>query len=122
MRCANGPLPRPSDSSDTLAHVALFCIAPASCPPLFLQRLAAHHDSVLEELVPKATGREAQLEKRQQKGAYAHVDRDAGGLHDIPEQDLMGSGGNSEYQAMSVRESVCVKRSACCFPVATIRA
>jgi len=65
------------------------------------KRLAAHHAMVMEELVPKETGREARIEKRQQKGAYAHREKEMD--ESMSERDLMGSGGQSEYQAMLAR-------------------
>jgi len=59
---------------------------------------------VMEELVPKETGRDAALQKRAAKGSYARADKDAGGIDaGLSEKDLMGSGGASEYQAMYVR-------------------
>lgn len=61
-----------------------------------------HHESVLEELAPKETGREALLEKRRQVGSKLHGaarDREENrdGL-DLSEDFLMGGGGDSDLQ------------------------
>ncbi|KAJ3004752.1 hypothetical protein HKX48_001065 [Thoreauomyces humboldtii] len=54
------------------------------------KKARAHHEMVLEELVPKATGREAQLEKKRAGNQNRHDRQD----HDfeMPDADLMGSG------------------------------
>mmetsp|Transcript_13542 Transcript_13542/g.18744 ORF Transcript_13542/g.18744 Transcript_13542/m.18744 type:complete len:338 (-) Transcript_13542:139-1152(-) len=63
-----------------------------------------HKDMVMEELVPKATGREALIEKRKQKGAYAR----AGAQRDdsvaaVPDSQLMG--GSSDFHAAVARRN-----------------
>mmetsp|Transcript_4132 Transcript_4132/g.5945 ORF Transcript_4132/g.5945 Transcript_4132/m.5945 type:complete len:102 (+) Transcript_4132:577-882(+) len=60
----------------------------------------------MEELVPKETGREALIEKRKQKGAYARAgaNRDDGVIA-IPEDQLMGSSGGSDFQAALARRN-----------------
>jgi len=75
------------------------------CEKLASKRAAADTAVLMEELAPKATGREAMLEKRAAKGAYAHADRDAGGLDaSWSDKDLMGSGGASDFQAALARQ------------------
>lgn len=70
-----------------------------------------HHESVLEELAPKETGREALLEKRRQVGSKLHGaarDREENrdGL-DLSEDFLMGGGGGSDLQRrLKQREQV----------------
>mmetsp|Transcript_24427 Transcript_24427/g.47693 ORF Transcript_24427/g.47693 Transcript_24427/m.47693 type:complete len:160 (-) Transcript_24427:17-496(-) len=64
-----------------------------------------HHEMVMEELVPKATGREALIEKRKAKGSYAR----AGANRDdsvaaIPDDQLMG-GGSSDFAAAVARRN-----------------
>jgi len=64
-----------------------------------------HHEMVMEELVPKATGREALIEKRKAKGAYAR----AGANRDdsvaaVPDAMLMG-GGSSDFAAAVARRN-----------------
>ncbi|DAZ99147.1 TPA: hypothetical protein N0F65_010231 [Lagenidium giganteum] len=66
------------------------------------KRHRKHHESVLEELVPKETGREAKLEQRRQRAEKLHGaarDRDANrdGL-DIDEDFLMGGSSQSDLQ------------------------
>ncbi len=41
------------------------------------KKLAKHQREVMDELVPKKTGREAVIDARKQKGAYARKDDDA---------------------------------------------
>ncbi|KAI8917811.1 hypothetical protein DFJ77DRAFT_457918 [Powellomyces hirtus] len=48
-----------------------------------------HHEMVLDELVPKATGREAQLEKKRATNQYHRQERDLD--VEIPDSDLMGT-------------------------------
>ena len=57
-----------------------------------------HEKQIQDELVPKPDpgSREAQLEKRRQKGAYAHQERDS--MPEMREYDLMGGGARSEFQ------------------------
>ena len=51
--------------------------------------------------MPKETGREAMLEKRKQKGAYARNSRgDDGGQAEVSESVLMGGSGVSDFQRM----------------------
>ncbi|KAF9980547.1 hypothetical protein BGZ75_008318 [Mortierella antarctica] len=54
----------------------------------------------LEELVPKATGREAMLEKRRAQTAYNRRERSPD--VELPEQDLMGTG--DDYKSMLAAE------------------
>ncbi|GLE07023.1 hypothetical protein PINS_up016871 [Pythium insidiosum] len=61
-----------------------------------------HHDAVMEELVPRETGREARLEKRREFSGKLHGaarDREANrdGL-DLDESFLLGSGGRDDLQ------------------------
>eukprot|EP01103_Thecamoeba_quadrilineata_P015582 TRINITY_DN496_c0_g1_i5.p1 TRINITY_DN496_c0_g1~~TRINITY_DN496_c0_g1_i5.p1 ORF type:complete len:181 (+),score=52.78 TRINITY_DN496_c0_g1_i5:415-957(+) len=58
-----------------------------------------YKDMVEEELVPKATGREAMIEKRRQKGSYAKARDDSPEMRD---SDLMGGG--SDFQSMLKRK------------------
>lgn len=67
----------------------------------------SRHDEVLDELVPRETGREAMLEKRRQVGQKMHGaarDRDANrdGL-DLSEDFLMGSSGSSDLKQRIAR-------------------
>lgn len=58
-----------------------------------------HHKSKeadLEELVPKATGRDAVIEKRRAQTAYHRMERDDG--MEVPDSVLMGTGGDDSYQ------------------------
>ncbi|CAO3564718.1 unnamed protein product [Mortierella alpina] len=57
-------------------------------------------ESDLEELVPKATGREAVLEKRRAQTAYNRRERSPD--VELPEQDLMGTG--DDYKSMLAAE------------------
>jgi len=63
-----------------------------------------HKEMVMEELVPKATGREALIEKRKQKGAYARA-QDTGGMVAMSDSQLMGSSGSSEFQQAIARRN-----------------
>ena len=49
----------------------------------------------LEELMPKETGREARLEKKRQKGSYAHRPDARGELDEVDDATLMGSSSSS---------------------------
>ena len=70
--------------------------------------------------MPKPTGREAMLDARRAKGAYARVDRSGGdGLGEVAEADVMGgrssgpssAGGQSEYASLVAhRASVAAQR------------
>lgn len=67
----------------------------------------SRHEEVLDELVPRETGREAMLEKRRQVGQKLHGaarDRDANrdGL-DLSEDFLMGSSGSSDLKQRLAR-------------------
>ncbi|KAJ3153201.1 hypothetical protein HDU89_000830 [Geranomyces variabilis] len=53
-----------------------------------------HHEMVLEELAPKATGREAQLEKKRAYTAYHRQERDLD--VEVNESDLMGTGSTGD--------------------------
>ncbi|GJJ76750.1 hypothetical protein EMPS_09109 [Entomortierella parvispora] len=55
---------------------------------------------VMEELVPKATGREAMLEKRRAQTAYHRRERSPD--VELPEQDLMGTG--DDYKSLLMAE------------------
>ncbi|KAF9409818.1 hypothetical protein BGZ94_001840 [Podila epigama] len=55
-------------------------------------------DADLEELVPKATGREAILEKRRAQTAYHRRERSPD--VELPEDVLMGTGGDDDYKTM----------------------
>ncbi|KAF9549148.1 hypothetical protein EC957_004787 [Mortierella hygrophila] len=60
-------------------------------------------ETILEELVPKPTGREAMLEKRRAQTAYHRQERSPD--VELPEQDLMGSGGGGDdYKSMLAAE------------------
>lgn len=56
----------------------------------------------LEELVPKATGREAMLEKRRAQTAYHRRERSPD--VELPEHTLMGTGGGDDYKSMLAAE------------------
>ncbi|KAG0096580.1 hypothetical protein BGZ93_004308 [Podila epicladia] len=56
----------------------------------------------LEELVPKATGREAMLEKRRAQTAYNRRERSPD--VELPEHALMGTGGGDDYKSMLAAE------------------
>ncbi|KAG0011506.1 hypothetical protein BGZ81_002143, partial [Podila clonocystis] len=56
----------------------------------------------LEELVPKATGREAMLEKRRAQTAYHRRERSPD--VELPEHALMGTGGGDDYKSMLAAE------------------
>ncbi|KAI1296373.1 hypothetical protein EDD11_007359 [Mortierella claussenii] len=58
-------------------------------------------EAILEELVPKATGREAMLEKRRAQTAYHRRERSPD--VELPEQDLMGTGGD-DFKSMLAAE------------------
>jgi hypothetical protein len=68
------------------------------------KRAAADAAVVMEELVPRATGREAQLEKRAAKGAYARAGADKDTDVSFSDRDLLGSGGSSEFAAALARQ------------------
>ncbi|KAJ3177433.1 hypothetical protein HDU87_004452 [Geranomyces variabilis] len=53
-----------------------------------------HHEMVLDELVPKATGREAQLEKKRAYTAYHRQERDLD--VEVNDSDLMGPGSTGD--------------------------
>lgn len=55
---------------------------------------------VLEELAPKATGREAMIEKRRAQTAYHRRERSPD--VELPEQDLMGTG--DDYKSLLMAE------------------
>jgi len=55
---------------------------------------------ILEELVPKATGREAMLDKRRAQTAYNRRERSPD--VELPEQDLMGTG--DDYKSLLMAE------------------
>ncbi|KAG0253608.1 hypothetical protein BG011_006258 [Mortierella polycephala] len=57
-------------------------------------------ESVMEELVPKATGREAMLEKKRAQNAYHRQERSPD--VELPEQDLMGGG--DDFKSMLAAE------------------
>ncbi|KAI8058524.1 hypothetical protein BDF22DRAFT_739937 [Syncephalis plumigaleata] len=57
----------------------------------------------LEELVPKATGREAMLEKRRARSAYLH--REPSPDPELPESDLMGDDDSYQAHLRSLEES-----------------
>ncbi|KAG0012489.1 hypothetical protein BGZ81_001562 [Podila clonocystis] len=56
----------------------------------------------LEELVPKASGREAMLEKRHAQTAYHRRERSLD--VELPEHVLMGTGGGDDYKSMLAME------------------
>ena len=56
----------------------------------------------LEELVPKATGREAMLEKRRAETAYHRRERSPD--VELPEQDLMGTAGGDDFKSLLMAE------------------
>lgn len=67
------------------------------------KRFNRHHQAVMEELVPKKTGRERMLEKKKMKGAYARADRD-----DSPERnesEMMGGSSDSFRAAVNARNA-----------------
>jgi hypothetical protein len=67
------------------------------------KRYRKEKEVILEELVPKATGREAMLEKRRAQTAYHRRERSPD--VELPEQDLMGSGaGGDDYKSMLAAE------------------
>lgn len=67
------------------------------------KRYRKEKEVVLEELAPKATGREAMLEKRRAQTAYHRRERSPD--VELPEQDLMGSGaGGDDYKSMLAAE------------------
>ncbi|KAF8937017.1 hypothetical protein BGZ47_009213 [Haplosporangium gracile] len=67
------------------------------------KRYRKEKEVILEELVPKATGREAILEKRRAQTAYHRQERSPD--VELPEQDLMGSGnGGDDYKSMLAAE------------------
>jgi hypothetical protein len=51
-----------------------------------------------EELVPKETGREAMLEKRRAKGAYARQENDT--MPEMNDRDIMGGDSRSDFRQM----------------------
>jgi len=53
-------------------------------------------ETVMEELVPKATGREAMFEKKKQKAAYTKSTKDADMGEELKDKDLYG--GSSDFQ------------------------
>ncbi|RKP27983.1 hypothetical protein SYNPS1DRAFT_26392 [Syncephalis pseudoplumigaleata] len=57
----------------------------------------------LEELAPKATGREAMIEKRRARSAYLH--REPSPDPELPEADLMGGGDSYQAHLRSLEES-----------------
>ncbi|KAI0241116.1 hypothetical protein L0F63_006673 [Massospora cicadina] len=62
-------------------------------------------ESDLEELVPRATGREAMLERKRAKGAYAHRERSPD--VELADADLLGGDDfNSALSRQKARESV----------------
>ena len=63
------------------------------------------HNLVMEELVPKPTGREAILEKRKQKGAYARAGaaEKEQGVAAVSDSYLMGGSSQSDFAAAVAR-------------------
>ena len=67
---------------------------------------------MLEELVPKPTGREAMIEKRKERGAAAREGAAAkyDTTMDFDDSDLMGSGGEAEFKALYAMPHVALLR------------
>ena len=74
-----------------------------------------HDREVMDELAPKATGREALIEKRKEVGAKIHGaakarEEDRDGLGGYSEDRLMGTAGNDSFKAAVARRDAFHKR------------